>query len=326
MEFCEFVKSKYEYNQSNKDLQTLKWFMTLHGKETSYWYFKIIKNNFGQYGIQQLFFDGNTKKSYPLFFTFMRDFLFDEIFQKIGNEITGHEQGNEITGHEQTNNINEFCLIGELIDDNFSNKIFLIQDIICMNFIEFNLSKKHEKIHTIIEKIIPTSLDPFLIQIKILYPYDSQTLDIFFKTILISYNVDMEAIFICNDFGWQTFGNFQVIECKNRVNLNIQELAEFLSKIPQIKIINHIMDFYERIDPSKINYVHNEERIFYTKKDPDMNPDIYLLYESSDYTGKTQYALIPSLDISIKMSQMPNEFLQKYKYHEYHQKWIPVLF
>lgn len=321
MDFCEFVKSKYEYVLSNKDLQTLKWFMTLHGKETSYWYFKITKNNLGQCGIQQLFFDGNTKNNFPLFFTFMRDFAFDEIFHKVDNEFSQSEFRDQ-----DTCNSNEFCLIGELIEDNFSNKIFLIQDIICMTFIELNLAKKHEIIHTIIEKIIPTTLDPFLIQIKILYPYDSQTLDIFFKTILISYNVDMEAILICNDYGWQTFGNFQIIECKNRVNLNIQELGEFLSKIPQIKIINHIMDFYERIEPSKINYSHNEERIFYTKRDPDMNPDIYLLYESDDYSGKTQYALIPSLDISIKMNQMPDEFIQKYKYHEYHQKWIPVFF
>jgi hypothetical protein len=321
MDFCEFVKSKYEYVLSNKDLQTLKWFMTLHGKETSYWYFKITKNNLGQCGIQQLFFDGNTKNNFPLFFTFMRDFSFDEIFHKVDNEFSQSEFRDP-----NTCNYNEFCLIGELIEDNFSNKIFLIQDIICMTFIELNLAKKHEIIHTIIEKIIPTTLDPFLIQIKILYPYDSQTLDIFFKTILISYNVDMEAILICNDYGWQNFGNFQIIECKNRVNLNIQELGEFLSKIPQIKIINHIMDFYERIEPSKINYSHNEERIFYTKRDPDMNPDIYLLYESGDYSGKTQYALIPSLDISIKMNQMPDEFIQKYKYHEYHQKWIPVLF
>jgi hypothetical protein len=306
MDFCKSVMSEYKNYTDGKDLDTLKWFMTFHGKEASYWYFKIVKRESGHVAMQQLFFEGDTKKCDPVYFSFCADYCFEDFWVRMRDGRSAFE----------------FCFVGELIEDNYSNRIYLIQDIISSHFIECTLSAKQHIIHELIDKVIPSAIDPFLIQVKILYPYDSQTLDIFFKTILISYNVDMEAILVCNDFGWLEIGSSQIIECKNRVNLNMAELADFLSIVPEIKIVNHIMDFYERVPTAQ---KHNDERTFFTKKDPQMNPDIYYLYESADFSGKYQLALIPSLEVSVKMNEKPNTFTQKYIYHEYHQKWIPVL-
>lgn len=331
MEFCESVKRKYKNYETEKDLDTLRWFMTYHGKPTSYWYFKIYKSDSGHIMMQQKFFDGAIKKYDHVHFSFSSEYHFEELFSARSEhgshcESKARREGNRASSARRVESAEffEFCLVGELIEDNYSNRIFLIQDILSQYFIDYNLTKKHNLIHDLVDKIVTTSLDPFLIQVKILYPYDSQTLDIFFKTILISYNVDMEAILIFNDFGWENIGNFQVIECKNRVNLNMDELTEFISGIPEIKIVNHIMDFYERTDPALSLYRHNDEKIFYTKRDADMNPDIYMLYESQECIGPYQLALIPSMELSVRMNQMPNEFVQKYAYHEYHQKWIPI--
>lgn len=288
---CKLVEKK-----ETEEMKNLKYFMTFHGKSKSFWYFKFLPNGL----LKQTFFNGEEKQERPIFFDFT------EI--KIGSE---------------------FCLVGELINDNFSNEIFLIQDILSLNTIEYSLPAKHQIIHEFLETIITTSMDPFLFQVKILYNNESQMLDLFFKTILISYNVNLEGIILINEFGYEIKDYFQIIEAKNRVDLDLNELESFISKMKEVKIINHLLDFKESND-TFLPFRHNEIKFFYTKKDFIL-PDIYYLYQDeekskSQIQSKNYYlALIPSLEISLKMNLLGDEFIAKYTFHEFHQKWIPLL-
>lgn len=358
-----------------KDLETLKWFMTFHGKSKSLWYVKlenissasgryvgltqtelnrldsghtiqrinqqlpsitgpqtgslstVIKQNFMGQGlkIKQQFYENILSADFTtVHFQFMSlGFIKDLLAANVPIESNSNSPAgsaladDEYCGPEK--NCIEFCLLGELIQDNLSNQIFLIQDLISMETINLNLMQKNLLIHEILEDIITTSLDPFLFQVKILYNYEPQMLDLFFKTILISYNVNMEGIIICNNYGWENVGNFRIVEAKNRVDLDLEQLDQFLENVSEIKIVNHIMDFQEKYEYS---FSHNEKKVFYTKRDPNFQ-DIYLLFENPDNTSHSYYAMIPSLELSKKMNEKPDICYIEYLYHEFHQKWIP---
>lgn len=294
MDFYRLMQSQIiqEANvHSPEELQNYKYFMTFHGKSKSFWYFKFLPAGF----LKQIFFDGENNQEIPLYFDFYEN--------KIG--------------------IPEFCLVGELITDNYSNQIFLIQDIYSLNTIKLNLYQKHQIIHNFLETVITTSMDPFLFQVKILYNNDSQMLDLFFKTILVSYNVNLEGIIMLNEYGYEIKDFFRFVESRNRVDLDLAELEEFMESMTEIKIVNHLLDFKESHE-NLLPFKHNEVQTFYTKKDK-LNPDIYYLYPDPQCEATFYLALIPSLEISIKMNRMPSEFTGQYSFHEFHQKWIPIV-
>lgn len=342
-----------------KDLETLKWFMTFHGKPKSLWYFKFENLNSDSLGmviqklteqsplttgpqtlslqdcieqnilgqglkIKQQFYENVQSAVYStVHFQFMSlKFIKGLLATHSSIESNATHSKSPLEDKQFSSlgiNTLEFCLLGEMIQDNLSNQIFLIQDLIAMETMELNLMQKNLLIHEILEDMITTSLDPFLFQVKILYNYEPQMLDLFFKTILISYNVNMEGIIICNNYGWENIGNFRIVEAKNRVDLDLKQLDEFLENISEIKTVNHIMDFQEKFE---YPFSHNEKKVFYTKRDTNFQ-DIYLLFENPDNDTPSYFAMIPSLELSKKMNQKPDTCYIEYLYHEFHQKWIP---
>lgn len=228
------------------------------------------------------------------------------------------------------NNFNEFYIIGELTSDMHQNKIFLIEDILFKDYINLNISSIETRISilsSIVEQILTSTIDPFLIQIKVIYPYELQMIDVFFKTILISMNTSMDGIVLMNSSGC----NIELIECKNRVELDYNALEQFLENIPNVFIVNHVEDLSESLTMNTcIEYKHKDEKVFYSVKDSQL-PDIYYLFDSElDYqenfvNKKKNIAMIPSVLMSEYMSIKNNYFYQKYFYHEYHQKWVPLI-
>jgi hypothetical protein len=230
------------------------------------------------------------------------------------------------------NDFNELYIIGELTLDMHQNKIFLIEDIWCRDYMNMNINissieTRLSILSNIVENISTSTIDPFLIQIKVIYPYELQMIDVFFKTILISMNTSMDGIVLMNSFGC----NIEFIECKNRVELDYSVLEQFIENIPNIFIVNHVEDLNDSLSMNTcIEYKHKDEKVFYSVKDSHL-PDIYYLFESElDYQEnfvkkKKNIAMIPSLLLSEYMSIKNNYFYQKYFYHEYHQKWIPLI-
>lgn len=224
----------------------------------------------------------------------------------------------------------DFYIVGELTQDMYQNKIFLIDDFVCANYEQHNIKTidlRMSILINIVENIHSTCLDPFLLQIKVIYPYELQMIDVFFKTILISMNTSMDGIVLMNNYG----NVIETIDCKNRVELDYNSLEEFLQKVPNLLIVNHVEDLQDLGHTNlqqNVIYKHKDEKTFYSVKDETL-PDIYYLFDSElhykENCKKKNIAMIPSLYLSEYMIQKNNHFYQKYYFHEYHQKWIPLI-
>lgn len=279
----------------------IKYFKTLHNKNTCFMHFKLLQNN----RLHQYFFDGENN-------TIMKtNFHIKKLI------------------HSSNQQINDFYLVGEIIYDMHQNKIFLVDDFVTIDYQKHNLLNLETRISNLsnfIENISTSSIDPFLFQIKIIYPHEIQMIDVFFKTILISMNTSMDGIYLMNENG----NMIEFIECKNRVELDYEKLEQFIQSIPNITIVNHVEDLNDLNQTQSEEFKHKEEKVFYSVKDT-CYPDIYYLFDSENdykmnYNSKMKkIAMIPSLYLSEYMSIKNNFFYQKYYFHEYHQKWVPLI-
>lgn len=299
-------------------LDTQKWFMTFHSLEKSIWHIKLFQRPDSQpqqkqqpffcrhasCTVQQNFYCGQSRTSRKLYFEFT-----DYHFQYNGLDVSCSlsEEG--------------ICLFGEYVEDSLGNTIFLLEDILCPDLFGSTMHQRYELLHHIVEKMVETVLDPFIVQVKVLYPYENIVLDYFFKTVLLQYNVDLDGIIVMNDFGWQQHKSCHVVPCRNRATLDMDDLGLFLKSVERIHVVENVMDFHTR---STLNIAHGTQKTFYTKRDPE-RPDIYLLFEDRDFSGEHHYASIPSYATSVFMNRQPCEFVMDYTFHEYQQKWIPVL-
>lgn len=292
IDFLNYIKSMC----SNE----IKYFKTLHNHHTCFMHFKVLQNN----RLHQYFYDGENNT--------------------VSLKTNFHVKLNQIMKE-----VHEFYIVGEIIYDTHQNKIFLVDDFVSIDYIKhnlLNLEARISKLSSFIENISTSSIDPFLFQIKIIYPHEIQMIDVFFKTILISMNTSMDGIYLMNENG----NMIEFIECKNRVELDYEKLEEFIQSIPDITIVNHVEDLNDSSDTFSDEFKHKEEKVFYSVKDTCF-PDIYYLFESeNDYkmnyhSKKKKVAMIPSLYLSEYMSIKNNFFYQKYYFHEYHQKWVPLI-
>lgn len=307
-------KKKYETITVIESIVTdAKYFYTYHGKKQSYLGF-IYQHQYDS--ICQVFIDENENVNVT---------HINIKFQQIEN-ILGESYSFEKP-------IRDFFLLGELIIDMYDNNIFLVEDIIFDNSVEIDFKTRTQVIDVILGEgqYYQTNIDPFIVQTKILYNYEPQFLEIFFKTILINLNMDMDGIKVYNSKGI----NIDYIVCKNRVNLDMEKLEIFCKSIPKFVICNHINDFIEKrkVYNRKTTYRHGDKEYFWTIQSN--IPDIYYLYDNSELNGEYEYALIPSIELSQKMTHLFSKSLSikeksqsiycLYSYHEYHNKWIPIL-
>jgi hypothetical protein len=292
--YTDFLNFIYLQADNNESKNEVKYFKTIHCKQKSILHMKLKYNQ-----LFQFFYDGEknliTKTNFHI--------------KKLPSDLQ------------------DFYIVGELTQDMHQNKIFLIDDFVCANYDQHNIKTIDSRMSiliNIIENIHSSCLDPFLLQIKVIYPYELQMIDVFFKTILISMNTSMDGIVLMNNYG----NIIETIDCKNRVELNYDSLEEFLQKIPNLLIVNHVEDLVVTNLRPNVNYKHKDEKTFYSVKDETL-PDIYYLFESElEYRENCKIkniAMIPSLRLSEYMINKNNHFYQKYYFHEYHQKWIPLM-
>jgi hypothetical protein len=321
--YSSYVEKLSEYmveiadDSESSMMETQKWFMTFHSKEKSIWHIKLFERPESQSlqkqqpffcrhansTVQQSFFCGQTLTSRKLYFEFT-----DYHFQYNGLDVSCSLSEDGI------------CLFGEYVEDCLGNTIFLLEDILCPDLFGSSMHQRYELLHHIVDKMVETIMDPFIVQVKVLYPYENMVLDYFFKTVLLQYNVDLDGIVVMNDFGWQQHKSCHVVPCRNRATLDLKDLDLFLKNVECIHVVENVMDFHTR---SNINIAHGTQKRFFTKRDPE-KPDIYLLFEDESCSGQHQYASIPSYATSIFMNRQPSEFVMDYTFHEYQQKWIPV--
>jgi hypothetical protein len=290
-------------------LCTKQWFMTYHGKRKSVWQLRILKEKgkddsfvSPQEKLCQTFYDANRETINPLFFQF----------------IVCPENSKEDSLYSILQS-HDVYITGELVQDVFSNTILLAHDICSLDYLNFNIEQRHNILYEFLNCLVPTSLDPFLVQVKILYPFDPSVLDYFFKSILIQYNVDLEGIMVVSTDDWDTHDKYRIVGCKNRVTLDMEALEKFLEIVPKISIVETMLDFHER---QSLPFKHGDKKTFYTKKDKD-HPDIFYLFETADCTGPCYLASIPSYQLSLFINTLSDHFVMEYFFHEFQQKWIP---
>lgn len=216
-------------------------------------------------------------------------------------------------------------LIGEIVTDIHGNEIFLIEDIYSenLNYSNSDYQTRIDKIHELLENnYIQKNYDPFFIQIKILYLYETSVLEMFFKTILITMNINVESICIKNNKGVE----LKNIGCRNRVDLDYKKLEAFCESLTEMKIVCHINDLIDYKPNREI--LHDTKKCFYVRASKEY-PDTYMLYEDTSNTEKYELALVPGIKESIflqKMFETCDIIYGSFRYHEYNQKWIPCIY